>query len=252
MKFITKILCPAFISTTSDLEFARWYYSKLTSVFMSIRMLFHTNNAKYWYAMVQSILIFVFSGVGGFFVKHVKTGMCINDTSKIQFRGSWGSLSFVELTNNCLDPAAQFRFRDNGAMLNLKRQGCLAVLYKDGSGYRLDMFYIYVADNLEREACAQDSNNKRAINQTLWGGLMLQYKRFRKDSFQTMCAVTKTHDALATNQGIDPYIGLITNCNDAEDKRFKFGKSLSFFMFKCTSSEKLPRFKLFNYLNTEC
>ena len=211
---------------------------------MSIRIAFHTNNVKYWYAIVQSILIFVFSGVGGFFVKHVKTGMCINDTSIIQSRGSWGSLSFVELSNNCLDPAAQFWFRDNGAILNLKRQGCLVALYKTSrGGYRLDMFYIYVSDDIEAEACAQDSNNKRAINQTLWGGLILHYKRFKTDPFVIRCAVPKTHQPLANNYGIDPYIEVTSNCNDAEDKHFKFGKFLSFCMLKCIPLEKLPRFK---------
>ena len=168
--------------------------------------------------------------------------MCINDTSIIQSRGSWGSLSFVELTNNCLDPAAQFRFRDNGAMLNLKRQGCLSALYKGGSGYRLDMFYIYVSDNLEAEACAQDSTKKRAINQTLWGGLILHYKRSLRDPFVIKCAVPKTHEDLAKYQGIDPYIGLTTNCSDAEDKRFKFGKFL-FFHVRMYTMKKLPRFK---------
>ena len=152
--------------------------------------------------------------------------MCINDTSEIQSRGSWGTLSFVELSNNCLDPAAQFRFRDNGAMLNLKRQGCLSAVYRARSGYYLDMFYIYVADNLEIHACGENSHVKRAITQTLWGGLFLYYKRFRRDSFETRCAVPKTHERLATNQGIDPYIGLTTNCNDTEDKRFNFGKFL--------------------------
>ena len=61
-------------------------------------------------------LKFYFSGAFGFFVKHVQTGMCINDTRKIQGNEAWGNLTFVELFSNCLDPAAQFRFRDNGAM----------------------------------------------------------------------------------------------------------------------------------------
>ena len=170
-------------------------------------------------------------------MKHVKTGMCINDTSEIQSRGSWGNLSFVELTNNCLDPAAQFRFRDNGAMLNLKRQGCLSALYKGGSGYYLDMFYIYLADNLTLEACAQDSDNKRAINQTLWGGLTLHFKRAKTDPFVIKCAVPKTHPPLAN------HIQLTDNCDDAGDRRFNFGKSLSFFMFKFIPLQILPRFK---------
>ena len=183
----------------------------------------------------------MFSGVGGFFVKHVKTGMCINDTSKIQSRGSWGNLSYVELTNNCLDPAAQFRFRNNGAMLNLKRQGCLAALYKAGSGYHLEMFYMYVSDNLEFEACAQDSEIKRAINQTLWGGLILHYKRAKADPLVIRCAVPKTIQPLANNYGIDPHIELTSNCNDAEDKRFNFGKSL-FFHVQMNTISKITTF----------
>ena len=173
----------------------------------------------------------LFPGVGGFFVKHVKTGMCINDTSIIQsgIGSSWGNLSYVERSNNCLDPAAQFRFRDNGAMLNLKRQGCLNARYKAGSGYWLDMFYIYVdAVSLDRAACAQkpDQNIYRAITQTSWGGLSVYYKGQRKSRYAPWCVVPKTHRDLSTNQGIDPYIGLTANCNDTEDKRFNFGKHI--------------------------
>ena len=185
----------------------------------------------HWYSSLFIPAIFFCAlGIGCFFVKHVKTGMCINYTSKIQSGiGSWGTLSFVELTNNCMDPAAQFRFRDNGAMLNLKRQGCLAAFYKAGSGYLLDMFYIYVdAVSLDRSACAQkpDQNIYRAITQTSWGGLSVYYSRNGKTLFQTRCAVPRTHKQLATYYGIDPYIGLTTNCNYAEGKRFNFGKFL--------------------------
>ena len=88
-------------------------------------------------------------------MKHVQTEMCINDTRILQASGFWGNLSFVELSSNCLDPAAQFRFRDNSAMLNLKRPGCLSPSYKAKSGYWLDMFYIYVSSaGLDSEACA--------------------------------------------------------------------------------------------------
>ena len=163
--------------------------------------------------------------------------MCINDTSKIQSKNlkEWGSVSFVELSNNCLDPAAQFRFRDNGAMLNLKRQGCLFAAYKAGSGYYLDMFYIYVdSDSLDRSACAQkpDENIYRAITHTSWGGLSVYYKGNRKWSYATWCAVPKTHEPLSTNQGIDPYFGLTTNCNDAVDKHFNFGKYIFLPLFQ--------------------
>ena len=183
----------------------------------------------------QFMMNVLFPGVGGFFVKHVKTGMCVNDTSKIQSRGSYGSLSYAELTNNCLDPAAQFRFRDNGAMLNLKRQGCLSGHFKHGSGYYLDMFYIYVdAVSLDRSACAQRPNKKiyRAITQTSWGGLSVYYKGRKRSRYATWCAVPKTHEPLATKQGIDPYIGLTTNCNDAKNKRFNFGKYIFLPLFQ--------------------
>ena len=170
-------------------------------------------------------------------MKHVQTGMCINDTSIIHSHSpSWGSASFVELSNNCLDPAAQFRFRDNGAMLNLIRQGCLFATYKNGFGYYRDMFYIYVDSvSLDRAACAQkpDQNIYRAITQTPWGGLSVYYSRFPgyysggyirpAKPFQMLCAVSATYQPLA-DYGIDPYIGLTTDCNDAEDKRFNFGK----------------------------
>ena len=176
-----------------------------------------------------SLFLYFVSGTAGFFVKHVQTGMCINDTSIIQSKGSiWGKLSFVELSNNCLDPAAQFRFRDNGAMLNLKRQGCLTARYKLGSGYYLDMFYLYVdAISLDRSACAQkpDKEIYRAITQTTWGGLSVYYKGNGRTSFQTWCAVNGHYKELAENQGIDPYVK-VTTCADAPDKRFNFGKLL--------------------------
>ena len=166
-------------------------------------------------------------------MKHVQTGMCINDTSIIQSQdSSWGKLFFLELSNNCLDPAAQFRFRDNGAMLNLKRQGCLSAHYKAGSGYLLDMFYIYVdAVSLDKSACAQKPDHDppiyRAITQTTWGGLSVYYRRDERTSFQNWCAVNGHYKQLAENPGIDPYVKLMTSCADAPDKRFHFGKFLN-------------------------
>ena len=158
-------------------------------------------------------------------MKHVQSGMCINDTSIIHSMSpDWGNVSFVELSNNCLDPAAQFQFRDNGAMLNLKRQGCLYATYKCCSGYLLDMFYIYVDSvSLDRSACAQkpDENIYRAITQTPWGGLSVYYTGRSPDG--NWCAVSETDRRLAKT-GIDPYIGLTRDCNDAKDKRFNFGK----------------------------
>ena len=154
--------------------------------------------------------------------------MCINDPSIIQSQGSsWGNLSFLELSNNCLDPAAQFRFRDNGAMLNLEKKGCLAAFYKYGIGYALDMFYLYVgAVSLDISACAQkpDQNIYRAITQTTWGGLSVYYRRDKRTSFQNWCAVNGHYKQLAENPGIDPYVKLTTSCTNAPDKHFHFGK----------------------------
>ena len=112
--------------------------------------------------------------------------MCINDTGELHWQSSeWHDLSFV-------DPAAQFRFRDNGAMLNLKTQGSLTFLSRDSNGYYLDMFYLHVSIHL-------DQHHSNKISQTCWGGLSTYYKGYT-------CAVPKTYKLLRENQGIDPYI----------------------------------------------
>ncbi|XP_028397384.1 uncharacterized protein LOC114521168 [Dendronephthya gigantea] len=168
--------------------------------------------------------------VAGFFVKHVKTGMCVNDTGVVKHSGQlWGSLSFLELSSNsCFDKAAQFRFRDNGAMFNIKRKGCLAAYSKNNFGFYQNIFYLYVpatSIELDVSACAYDPERDiyRPITQTSWGGLSIYYKGYNKGSFQTWCAVPKTNKHLDQHYGIDPYIGLTTDCDDIEDKRFIFG-----------------------------
>ena len=172
----------------------------------------------------------MFAGTASFFVKHVQTGMCINDTRIIQSSNpDWGNVSFVELSNNCFDPAAQFRFRDNGAILNLKRSGCLFPTHKEIYGDEIDMLYLYVhSRGLDTEACAPSPtrNTDPAINQTYWGGLAVKYKAYEETTFQIWCVVPKTDSRLSI-EGIDPYIGLTKNCNDAKDKRFNFGEFLS-------------------------
>ena len=160
-------------------------------------------------------------------MKHVQTGMCINDTRILQTYGSWGNLSFVELSNNCLDPAAQFRFLDNSAMFNLKRKGCFEGAARGGSGYFLAMLYLLVTT--DPSVNCRDTDH--AITQTSWGGLYVYYLQ-GKHTRSSRCAVPGKDDRLATNPGIDPYIALTTNCNDAEDKRFNFGK---LFLFVCSS-----------------
>jgi hypothetical protein len=156
---------------------------------------------------------------------------CIKDTGQIQSNGSWGNLSFLGFSDNsCLDPAAQFRFRDNGAMLNLKRQGCLAALHRNGSGYNLDMFYLYVDSvSLDTAACAQKPNESiyRAITQTPEGGLSVYYKGKDRSSFQTWCAEYTYYYQLDRNYGIPSYMGLSTQCHSIYySQEFIFGKFL--------------------------
>ena len=70
------------------------------------------------------------------------------------------------------------------------------------------MLYMFLAPNPQNN-CVQ----KRAI--------------YHKS--QTWCAVPKTDYRLA--QGIDRYIALKTDCNDAKDKRFNVGKLLTFCLY---------------------
>ena len=167
-------------------------------------------------------------GADSFFVKEFTyrygQGRCINDTGQIQSSGSRGSLSFLEFSyNSCPDPAAQFRFRDNGAMLNLKRQGCLAAFH-NGSGYNLDMFYLYVDSvSLDTTACAQKPNQGiyRAITQTSDGKLTVYYKGKDKSSFETWCAEWRYNSQLYKYSNY--YVGLSASCYSY---RFNFGKFL--------------------------
>ena len=154
----------------------------------------------------------------GFFVKHVQTGMCINDTSIIEIKGSWGNTSYLELSNNCLDPAAQFRFVDTSAMLNLKRRGCL----HPRPGNNPKWLALWVASVSEIEL-GHSCNDDLAITQTSWGGLSTKPSR---------CAEPKTDQRFA-HKGINSYIGLNQDCNDNQNRRFNFGKIL-------VSSHTLP------------
>jgi hypothetical protein len=175
-----------------------------------------------------------FSGAACFFVKQFSrygytSGRCINDTGQIQSSGSWGNLSFLAYSyNSCLDPAAQFRFRDNGAMLNLKRQGCLAAFNKPG--YDLDMLYIYVDSvSLDTAACAQKPNEGiyRAITQTPRGALSVYYKGKDKSSFETWCAWYRHSYQLHKKYGINYYMGVRAPCHSIySTQKFIFGKFL--------------------------
>jgi hypothetical protein len=82
-------------------------------------------------------------------------------------------------------------------------------------------------DRLATNPSANCRDIDHAITQTPWGGLYVYYLTGE----QTWCAVPAKDDRIARDQGIDPYIALTTNCNDAEDKRFNFGK---LFLFVCS------------------
>ncbi|XP_028412182.1 uncharacterized protein LOC114535003 isoform X2 [Dendronephthya gigantea] len=152
--------------------------------------------------------------------------MCINDTGIIQSNGSWGNLSFLALSDDsCLHLTAQFRFRENGAMLNLNRQGCLAGGSLSGSGFNLDLLYLYVDSvSLDTAACAQNPNNGiyRAINQTTWGALSVYYKGYGKSLFETWCASYEYNNQLHRKYGISQHVGLSTSC-DTWNQRFILG-----------------------------
>ena len=179
------------------------------------------------------LLLFVL-GVQCFFVKgyydnDIHKGQCIKDTGFIQSKGTWGNLSILGLTDNsCLDPAAQFRFRDNGAMFNVERQGCLAAFNRNVLGYDLDMFYVYVDSvSPETAACANKPNEgiHRAISQNRMRGLSVQYKGKNMTLFQTWCAVSRHHDQLSKVFGISYYIGLTTDChNRSTTQTYVFGQ----------------------------
>ena len=183
----------------------------------------HTDTQQESIYLLRYLFLFLcfVSGAACFFVKHVQTGMCIHETEVVQKTYPWGT--FVELSNNCLDPAAQSRFLDNSAMFNLKRKSCFEGTNKGGTGYSIPMLYMLLATNPSSNCRDQD----QAITQTSWGGLSVFYFPTKLNR----CAVPGNYGVLAANQGIDPYIELTTNCSDAEDKRFNFGK---LFLFVCS------------------
>jgi hypothetical protein len=147
-----------------------------------------------------AVIFFPFSlGAVCFFAKHVQTGMCIYATSKIHVDAEWGKLFGVELSNNCLDPAVQFRFLDNSAMFNLERKSCF-----EGKS---PLLYFLVA-KISSDNCR---DNDHAITQTSWRGLSVYELNYK----QTRCAVPKTNTLIE-----------LTTCSEAENKRFNFGKFL--------------------------
>jgi hypothetical protein len=108
-------------------------------------------------------------------------------------------------------------------MLNLERQGCVAAFNRNGSGYNLDMFYLFVDSvSLDTNACAQKPNESiyRAITQTSHGGLSIYYEGKNKDFLEIWRA-----EASYSHSVPHHYIGLVTTpVNDAQI--FYFGMLL--------------------------
>ncbi|XP_046858365.1 uncharacterized protein LOC124451807 isoform X2 [Xenia sp. Carnegie-2017] len=175
----------------------------------------------FWFSMLVYNFAFLLQGTAGFFLKHVETGKCIYDTKKVQSRhrppsGGERTLHFLELSDNCLHPASQFKYLDNGALLKLNVTGCLQGVYKTGNGYYLDMLYIHTdTHNINDVACV--SNN--AVTQTSWGGLQI---RFDRHGNQFRCFRPRTSKELLDNQAVDPYLKM-AGCNSAPKKQFHFG-----------------------------
>ena len=111
-------------------------------------------------------------------------------------------------------------------MLNLKRQGCVAAFNKNGSGYNLDMFYLFVDSvSLDTNACAQKPNEGiyRAITHTLYQELLVHYKGKNSCSFGIWRGSLLHSDALRDKYKIRYYIGLSSS---TRYHVFAFGKFL--------------------------
>ena len=133
----------------------------------------------------------------------------------------YGNYSFVELSNNCLDPAAQIRFLDNGGMFNLKIQACFFPISRNGFGSSFGLTNFYFIPSIIW-ICYNNNN----ITQTPWGGLFWSSSTIVGTIYFAGCALPNTSKQLVEKHGVDPYIQMTTDCNDRDDKRFNFGKFL--------------------------
>ncbi|XP_046857058.1 receptor-type tyrosine-protein phosphatase S-like isoform X7 [Xenia sp. Carnegie-2017] len=175
----------------------------------------------FWFSMLVYNFAFLLQGTAGFFLKHVETGKCIYDTKIVQSRyppptGGERTLHFLELSDNCLHPASQFKFLNNDALLKLNVPGCLQGVYKAGNSYYLDMLYIHTdTHNINDVACV----NNNAVTQTSWGGLATRYDRA---GYQFRYLRPRTSKELKDIQGVDPYLKM-ASCKFTPKKQFHFG-----------------------------
>jgi hypothetical protein len=117
-------------------------------------------------------------------------------------------------------------------MFNLERKGCLEATSRFGSGYGLDMLYMLLTSD-PSDNCAQ----RHVITQISWRGLYVIYK------LRPWCVVPETDSRILKDQGIDRYMGLTSNCNDAEDKRFNIILVSSFYFYAVNLFDVFPHKK---------
>ncbi|XP_046858340.1 uncharacterized protein LOC124451778 isoform X2 [Xenia sp. Carnegie-2017] len=154
----------------------------------------------FWLAvLVGSIFACLIQETNGFFIKHVQSGKCINDTGMTLFGNFYGIGYYLNLTNNCFDPTTQFKFHQSGSILKPNRQGCLV-----GDRQREDLFLIYENKGNIAAAC----NDANALTQTFQGGIFTS--DFNK------CAVPPGYIKRHVYMGI-------AKCNNEEDQQFHFG-----------------------------
>lgn len=141
-----------------------------------------------------------------------KSNRCILDTGEKQSNLSWGyAVPFLELSPKCLDPVAQFSFQDNGALLNLKTQRCLAAFNTNGHNA------IASAQNPQEGTCA-------LVTHSADGRLSVKHKERGENSVHSWCAIWRFNEQLYKRFGIEFYVGLTTKCDSIYDTTFVFGK----------------------------
>ncbi|XP_046857075.1 uncharacterized protein LOC124450443 isoform X2 [Xenia sp. Carnegie-2017] len=153
--------------------------------------------------IITVILVFSVKEANGFFIKHVQSGKCIYDTGAEYSRYPRNIpihlTYYLNLTKNCFDSTAQFKFHQSGSILKLNREGCL-----NGERVLQDLLLIYE----KKGDIAAPCNEANALTQTFQGGIFTA--DFNK------CAVPPGYIKRHVYMGI-------AQCNDEEDQRFHFG-----------------------------
>ncbi|XP_046857400.1 uncharacterized protein LOC124450794 [Xenia sp. Carnegie-2017] len=166
-----------------------------------------TKISKFLYTLfVGVVLLLSIKETNGFFIKHVLSGKCIYDTGVEYSRYPRNNnpihlTYYLNLTKNCFDSTAQFKFHQSGSILKPNREGCLV-----GERDFKKLFLIYEKKGDIAAAC----NDANALNQTFQGGI------FTSNMYFNDCAVPPGYIKSQVYMGI-------AKCNGEEDQRFHFG-----------------------------